>query len=153
MPRGGLKYGEWKIFKLQQKPQSNPAGNKIFSHPSPIGPCEQNSATQTFSSVAISAIGALFIQTLLFLFFWKESNADVTDNSLTVAFAKIELEKQWDDAEIYYTSTEGVAGRVTRFELLRTSGLSMHVVPKQACYPFSKPLPYCQTTPWTVQSK
>jgi len=64
MPRRGLKYGEWKIFKLQQKPQSNPAGNKIFSHPSPISPCEQNSMAQTFPSVVVSAIEVLFIQTL-----------------------------------------------------------------------------------------
>lgn len=38
--------------------------------------------------------------------------------------------------EIYYTSIQGVGGHVTHLGLLRTSGLSMHVVPKQACYPF-----------------
>lgn len=151
MPRGGLKYGEWKIFKLQQKPQSNPVGNKIFSHPSPISPCEQNSTAQTFSSVVVSAIEIQFIRT--FKCFWEESNSDVTDNILTVAFDKTDFEKQWDGAEIYYTSTEGVSGHITRLDLLQTSGLSMHVVPKQACYPFSMPLPYCQTIPRTVQSK
>lgn len=35
MPREALKYGEWKTFKLQKKPQSGPVGSEIFSHPSP----------------------------------------------------------------------------------------------------------------------
>lgn len=69
-------------------------------------------------------------------FFCKESNTDVTNNILTVAVAKIEFGKQWDDAEIYYTSIQGVGGHVTHLGLLRTSGISMHVVLKQACYPF-----------------
>lgn len=34
MPREALKYGEWKTFKLQKKPQSGPVGSEIFSHPS-----------------------------------------------------------------------------------------------------------------------
>lgn len=31
-PREALKYGQWKTFKLRQKPQSGPAGREIFSH-------------------------------------------------------------------------------------------------------------------------
>lgn len=105
MPERVLKYGEWKIFKLQQKPQSDPAGNKIFSHPSPNGPCEQNSAAKTFSSSAASAIDFICIYKLQFEY----------------SYAKMDFTKYWDDAEKYYVQASG--GRPKDFMLRMEPGV------------------------------